>query len=174
ERFGRVDVLFANAGVAKFAPAVAFTEEAYDAVMTTNVKGVYFTIQKALPLLAPGASVIINSSIAASTGRATSTVYSASKAAVSSFGRTFATELVGRGIRVNVVSPGPIETPIYARPSGAPPEAIAAMKQRMTASVSMQRFGTADEVARAVLFLASDEASFITGADVAVNGGVGA
>jgi len=168
ERFGRIDVLFANAGIAKFAPASLVTADAYDEVMSTNVKGVYFTIQKAIPLLAEGGSVIINSSIAASKGMAAGTVYSASKAAVRSFGRSFAAELVSRGVRVNVVSPGPIDTPIYERPSGVPAEAL---KQKFTSSVPMQRLGTAGEVARTVLFLASEEASFITGADFAVDGG---
>ena len=168
ERFGRIDVLFANAGIAKFGPATTVTPDAYDDVMSTNVKGVYFTIQKAIPLLSAGGSVIINSSIAASKGMAAGTVYSASKAAVRSFGRSFAAELVGRGVRVNVVSPGPIETPIYDRPSGIPADVL---KQQFTARVPMQRLGTADEVARTVLFLASEEASFITGADFAVDGG---
>lgn len=162
-RFGRLDVVFANAGVAKFAPATATTEEVYDALMDTNVKGVYFTIQQALPLLGKGASVVINSSVAGGKGFANGTVYCATKAAVRSLGRSFAAELVERGVRVNVVSPGPIETPIYATLPG--------LIEQFATMVPMKRAGTADEVAKTVLFLASDDASYINGAEIAVDGG---
>jgi NAD(P)-dependent dehydrogenase (short-subunit alcohol dehydrogenase family) len=163
ERFGRLDVVFANAGIARFAPAERVTEAVYDEVMATNVKGVYFTIQKSLPLLGPGSAIVINASVVASKGVPNGSVYAASKAAVRSLGKTFAAELAGRGVRVNVVSPGPIETPIYDPTPG--------LKERLTASVPMQRSGTAEEVASTVLFLASSEASYITGAEVAVDGG---
>ncbi|HYH09261.1 MAG TPA: glucose 1-dehydrogenase [Thermoanaerobaculia bacterium] len=166
ERHGRVDVLFANAGVAKFFPASAATEEAYDLVMDTNVKGVYFTIQQALPLLAPGGAVVINSSIAGVKGMPAGTVYGATKAAVRSLGRSFAAELLERNVRVNVVSPGPIDTPIYTPTPG--------LKERFTQNVPMKRAGTADEVAKTVLFLASDDASYINGAELAVDGGMAA
>lgn len=166
ERFGSVDVLFANAGIARFAPAEGVSEAVYDEVMATNVKGVYFTIQKTIPILREGASIIINGSLAGSKGFANGSVYAASKAAVRSLGKTFAAELVSRGVRVNVVSPGPIEAPIYAPTPG--------LKERFAANVPMQRAGTAEEVARTVLFLASSEASYITGAEVTVDGGAAA
>jgi NAD(P)-dependent dehydrogenase (short-subunit alcohol dehydrogenase family) len=163
-RFGRLDVVFANAGVAKFASAAATTEEVYDALMDTNVKGVYFTIQQALPLLGAGASVVINSSVAGAKGFANGTVYCATKAAVRSLGRSFAAELVERGVRVNVVSPGPIETPIYSTLPG--------LIEHFTSIVPMKRAGTADEVAKTVLFLASEDSSYINGAEIAVDGGL--
>jgi NAD(P)-dependent dehydrogenase (short-subunit alcohol dehydrogenase family) len=164
ERHGRVDVVFANAGVAKFFPAAAATEDAYDLVMDTNVKGVYFTIQQALPLLAPGGAIVINSSIAGVKGMPSATVYGATKAAVRSLGRSFAAELLERNVRVNVVSPGPIDTPIYTPTPG--------LRERFMQNVPMKRSGTADEVAKTVLFLASDDASYINGAELAVDGGM--
>jgi NAD(P)-dependent dehydrogenase (short-subunit alcohol dehydrogenase family) len=163
ERFGRLDIVFANAGIARFGPIDAVSEDVYDSVMSTNVKGVYFTVQKTVALFDRGGAVILNSSIAASKGMAGGSVYSASKAAVRSFGRTLAAELLGRGIRVNVVGPGPIETPIYSLTPG--------LKERFVTNVPMKRAGTAAEVARTVLFLASEDASYITGADFAVDGG---
>ena len=163
ERFGRLDVVFANAGVARFGPATATSEATYDTVMDTNVKGVYFTIQQALALLANGGAVVINSSVVAGKGVANGTVYAATKAAVRSLGRSFAAELLDRNIRVNVVSPGPIETPIYAPTPG--------LKEQFASRVPMKRLGTADEVAKTVLFLASEDASFINGSEVAVDGG---
>lgn len=169
---GRLDVLFANAGVGTFGPLAATTEAMWDTTFDINVKGVYFTVQKSVELIQAGGAIVLNASVAAGKGNPGSSVYGASKAAVRSFGRTIAAELVGRGIRVNVVSPGPIETPIFDR-TMAPPQQVAEIKAAMLARNPMKRFGTTDEVTAAVLFLASDAASFITGVDLLVDGGVG-
>ena len=169
---GRLDVLFANAGVGTFGPLAATTEAMWDTTFDINVKGVYFTVQKSVELMQAGGAIVLNASVAAGKGNPGSSVYGASKAAVRSFGRTIAAELVGRGIRVNVVSPGPIETPIFDR-TKAPPQQVAEIKAAMLARNPMKRFGTTDEVTAAVLFLASDAASFITGVDLLVDGGVG-
>jgi NAD(P)-dependent dehydrogenase (short-subunit alcohol dehydrogenase family) len=168
---GRLDVVFANAGVATFGPLASTTEAAWDATFDTNVKGVYFTVQKAAALMAPGGAIVLNASVAAGKGNPVGSLYGASKAAVRSFGRTIAAELVERGIRVNVVSPGPIETPIFDRTMNA--QQVVELKLAWAARNPMKRFGTTDEVAVAVLFLASDEASFVTGVDLLVDGGVG-
>ncbi len=170
--FRKIDVLFINAGVGRFSPIEAVTEEAWDELMGANLKGVFFTMQKHLPLLAQGASVIITSSIGAVKGLPTNSVYAASKAGVRALGRNFAAELVGRKIRVNVISPGPVETPIIARTPGLPPEAIPAMRERMIADIPMHRMGRPEEVASVAVFLASDESSFITGIDILVDGGL--
>ena len=168
---GRLDVVFANAGIGTFGPLAATTEAAFDSTFDTNVKGVYFTVQKAVALMQSGGAIVLNASVAAAKGNPIGSVYGASKAAVRSFGRTIAAELVERGIRVNVVSPGPIETPIFERTMT--PEQVAGMKAAMVGRNPMKRFGTTDEVTAAVLFLASDEASYITGVDLLVDGGVG-
>jgi NAD(P)-dependent dehydrogenase (short-subunit alcohol dehydrogenase family) len=170
--FGRIDVLFANAGVAKFAPISDSTESLYDEVFDINVKGVFFTLQRALPHLNDGASIVLNTSFVNGAGLPATSVYAASKAAVRSFARTAAAELVGRGIRVNVVSPGPISTPIYAR-LGLPKEAVEAMAQGILSTVPMKRFGTPEEIATTVLFLTGSDASYITGVEINVDGGVG-
>jgi NAD(P)-dependent dehydrogenase (short-subunit alcohol dehydrogenase family) len=172
EKFGRIDVLFANAGIAKFAPLAESTEALYDETFNINVKGVYFTIQKALPLLNDGASIIINSSVASESGVADTSIYSATKAAIRSFARTLTAELVGRGIRINVVSPGPIRTPIFGR-NGLSQEQIDDVARMLVSKVPMNRFGKPEEVADTVLFLASQEASYITGVDINVDGGMG-
>jgi NAD(P)-dependent dehydrogenase (short-subunit alcohol dehydrogenase family) len=172
EKFGRIDVLFANAGIAKFAPLAESTEALYDETFNINVKGVYFTIQKALPLLNDGASIIINSSVASESGVADTSIYSATKAAIRSFARTLTAELVGRGIRINVVSPGPIHTPIFGR-NGLSQEQIDDVARMLVSKVPMNRFGKPEEVADTVLFLASPEASYITGVDINVDGGMG-
>jgi len=168
---GRLDVVFANAGVGTFGPLAATSEEMFDATFDVNVRGVYFTVQKSVPLMQQGGAIVLNASVAAGKGNPGSSVYAASKAAVRSFGRTLANELVERGIRVNVVSPGPIETPIFDRNMNA--QQVAAVKAAMLARNPMKRFGTTDEVTAAVLFLASDAASYITGVDLLVDGGVG-
>jgi NAD(P)-dependent dehydrogenase (short-subunit alcohol dehydrogenase family) len=168
---GRLDVVFANAGVATFGPLAAMTEEIWDTTFDINCKGVYFTVQKAVALMQPGGAIVLNASVAASKGNPVGSVYSASKAAVRSFGRTIAAELVERGIRVNVVSPGPIETPIFDRT--ASPEQAAVIRATLLGRNPMKRFGTTDEVSAAVLFLASDAASYVTGVDLLVDGGVG-
>jgi NAD(P)-dependent dehydrogenase (short-subunit alcohol dehydrogenase family) len=168
---GRLDVVFANAGVGTFGPLAATTEQGFDATFDVNVKGVYFTVQKAVALMQKGGAIVLNASVAAGKGNPLGSVYGASKAAVRSFGRTIAAELVERGIRVNVVSPGPIETPIFDR--GSDRQQAADVKAAMLARNPMKRFGTTAEVSAAVLFLASDEASYITGVDLLVDGGVG-
>jgi len=168
---GRLDVLFANAGIASFGPIAATSEAMWDATFDVNVKGVYFTVQRALPLMRPGGAIILNASVAAAKGNPAGSVYGASKAAVRSLGRTMAAELVERGIRVNVVSPGPVETALFERTMSREEEA--GTKAAMLARNPMKRFGTTDEVAAAVLFLASDAASFITGVDLLVDGGAG-
>jgi len=171
QKFGKIDVLFANAGVAKFAPFADSSEALFDEIFDINVKGVFFTIQKALPLLNNGGSIIINSSVANQTGFANAGVYSATKAAVRSFARTLTTELAGRKIRVNVVSPGPIATPIFGR-TGLPQEAVDEFAKAVLDKVPIKRFGQPEEIANAVLFLANSESAYITGVDLQVDGGM--
>ncbi len=170
-KLGRIDVLFVNAGVGAFLPIEKVTEEDWDRLMAVNLKGVFFTVQKALPLMGRGAAIVLNSSIGGRRGMATGSVYAASKAGVSALGRNFAAELAGRGIRVNVVSPGPVETPIMNRTAGLAPQMLPALRKQMVQNTPMQRIGAPSEIARAVLFLASEEASFVTGIDMLVSGG---
>jgi len=171
-KFGKIDALFANAGIAKFSPASDSSEKMFDDIFDINVKGLYFTVQKAIPFLNDNAGIVLNSSVVNSRGMVGTSVYSASKAAVRSLARTFAAELVDRGIRVNVVSPGPITTPILGQ-SGLPQEAIDEFADNVGSRVPMKRFGTSEEVGHAALFLASNEASYITGVDLNVDGGMG-
>ncbi len=168
---GRIDILFANAGLGEFAPLGSITEAHYDKTFGVNVKGVLFTVQKALPLLVDGASVILNASIVSIKGTPALSVYSATKAAVRSFARTWTLDLKDRKIRVNVVSPGPIETP-GLNGLGANAEQTAQFKAAMISAVPLGRMGTSDEIAKAVSFLASDDASFITGIELFVDGGM--
>jgi NAD(P)-dependent dehydrogenase (short-subunit alcohol dehydrogenase family) len=164
---GKLDIVFANAGAAQLAPLGKITEEHYDALFDSNVKGVLFTVQKALPLLPDGASIILNASTAASKAPAPEwSVYSATKAAVRSFARTWTIDLKERRIRVNAVSPGYTDTP--------PWRSIEAAEENMkiiSSSIPLGRFGTPDEVAKAVVFLASDDSSYITGTELFVDGG---
>jgi NAD(P)-dependent dehydrogenase (short-subunit alcohol dehydrogenase family) len=169
---GRIDVLFVNAGIGAFLPIEAVTEADWDRIQDINLKGAFFTVQKALPLLPKGASIVLTGSIGALKGIPTGSVYAASKAGLRALGRSLAAEFVGRGIRVNVVSPGPVETPIINRTGGLPPEAVPAMREQMIANTPMKRMGAPEEVAAAVLFLASDAAGFVTGIDFLVDGGV--
>jgi NAD(P)-dependent dehydrogenase (short-subunit alcohol dehydrogenase family) len=172
QRLGKIDILFANAGIYKFAPFTATTEELYDELFDINARGVYFTIQKALPLLNDGASIIINTSVAGEIGVANGTVYAATKSALRSFTRSIAAELVDRGIRVNAVSPGPIETPAGFARTGLPKEQIDQFIQDVVAKVPMKRIGQPSEIASAVAFLASSDASFMTGAEITIDGGM--
>jgi NAD(P)-dependent dehydrogenase (short-subunit alcohol dehydrogenase family) len=161
---GRVDIVFANAGTLERAPLESITEEHFSRLMDTNVKGVLFTVQKALPLLRDGGCVVLTGSVAGSKGTVGQTVYGATKAALRSFVRTWAVELKDRRVRVNIVSPGPVATsPVVQQPA----DVIA----RMIATVPMGRMGEPEEISKAVLFLASDDAGFITGIELFVDGG---
>ena len=167
---GRLDIVFANAGVAKFAPLGTITEEFYDSIFDVNVKGLLFTVQKALPLMPEGGSIIVNASVVASKGLPANSVYSATKAAVRSFARTWTTDLKSRRIRVNAVSPGSIDTP-GLNDLLASSEVGEQRRKAITSAVPLCRFGTPDEIAKAVVFLASDDASYVTGAELFVDGG---
>lgn len=169
--FGKVDILYANAGIAEFMPVTDADQAHYDRIFDINVKGVYQTVQAALPAMNDGGSIIFTTSVADATGTPGSSVYSAAKAAVRSFARTLSAELVGRGIRVNAVSPGPIATPIFDR-LGLPAEATKAVEDSFVAKVPVGRLGQPSEVAAAVLFLASPASSYIVGAEIAVDGGM--
>ncbi|MGI8640288.1 MAG: SDR family oxidoreductase [Pyrinomonadaceae bacterium] len=171
ERFGKIDVLFVNAGIGIFKPLEAVTEEDFDLQMNVNLKGAYFTIQKALPLLNDNASIVLNTSINAHIGMPNSSIYAASKAAVISFARTISAELVGRGIRVNALSPGPVQTPIYDR-WGLPPEQLEELTKNIKSQIPLGRFGRSEEIAKAALFLASSDSSFILGTEIIADGGM--
>lgn len=172
KKFGKIDVLFVNAGVAKFAPFDQTPPAIFDENFSTNVRGAYYTIQKALPHINDGASIILNTSVVGIKGTIGASAYAATKAALRSFARTTAAELVGRGIRVNAVAPGPIVTPIFGR-TGLPQEAIDALAKEILTTVPMKRFGQPEEVAGVVAFLASSDASYITGEEIHVDGGFG-
>jgi NAD(P)-dependent dehydrogenase (short-subunit alcohol dehydrogenase family) len=168
---GRVDVVFANAGGGEFAPLGSITEEHFDKTFDTNVKGVLFTVQKALPLMPDGGSIILNASIVSIKGMPAFSVYSATKAAVRSFARTWTTDLKDRRIRVNVVSPGPIETPGVAGLVETE-EQVKQFQAQMAAGVPLGRIGQPEEIARVVVFLASEDASYIAGVELFVDGGM--
>jgi NAD(P)-dependent dehydrogenase (short-subunit alcohol dehydrogenase family) len=167
---GRLDVLFANAGGGSFAPIGTITEELYNQTFDTNVKGVLFTVQKALPLIPDGGSIILNASVAGSKGLPAFSVYSATKAAVRSFARSWTTDLKDRGIRVNVISPGPIKTPILDGLAETE-EGRQGIVDKLTSMVPLGRMGQPDEIGKAAVFLASSDASFIAGAELFVDGG---
>lgn len=171
-RLGSVDVLFANAGTGAMVPFEQVGETLWDQVIDLNVKGTYFTVQHCLPMMGQGGAIILCSSVSACRAMPGSSVYAASKAAINSIGRSLGGELVERGIRVNVVMPGGVETPIMQRTPGVPPEAAAAIFQQMAEGTPMKRVGRPEEVAATVLFLASDAASYITAAEFHIDGGV--
>jgi NAD(P)-dependent dehydrogenase (short-subunit alcohol dehydrogenase family) len=168
---GRIDVLFANAGIIELAPLGSIIESHFDKIFNINVKGLLFTVQKALPLFQDGGSIILNASINSSKGIETSTVYSATKAAIRSFARTWTVDLKHRKIRVNAISPGPIDTPIFYS-AVQTEEEIEQIKAGLVAIVPMGRMGSPDEVAKAVSFLASDDSSYVTGIELFVDGGM--
>jgi NAD(P)-dependent dehydrogenase (short-subunit alcohol dehydrogenase family) len=170
DKAGRIDILFANAGVGEFAALGEITEDHYDKIFDINVKGVLFTVQKALPLFRDGGSIILNASVVASMGTRAFSVYSATKAAVRNFARSWILELADRGIRVNVLSPGPIATPGLDG-LGKTEEQSRQVKASLIAGIPLGRLGTPDEVAKAVVFLASDDSSFVNGAELFVDGG---
>jgi len=169
---GHIDILFANAGTGEFGPLGAITEEHFDKTFNANVKGLLFSVQKALPLLKDGSSIILNASIVSSTGSPALSVYSASKAAVRSFARTFTSDLKDRKIRVNAVSPGVIPSPGYRNSLGLTDEQIKQYTDSAVDKIPLGRTGTLDEVAKVVSFLASDESSYVTGIELFVDGGM--
>jgi len=171
ELFGRLDILVANAGIARFAPLEQVDEADFDDQFNTNVKGVLFSVQALLPLLGAGGSIVLTASAVHGKGFPGGTVYSATKAAVRSLGRTLAAELAPRRIRVNVVSPGFVPTAIQAK-MGLPQDALAGLEAGIVQTTPLARVGRPEEVASAILFLASDESSYTTGADLAVEGGL--
>ena len=167
---GRLDILFANAGIAKYATLGTVTEKLFDSIFGINVKGLLFTVQKALPLLPDGASIILNASVVGSKGLPANSVYSATKAAVRSFARTWTSDLKDRRIRVNAISPGAIDTPGLSDLLGSSEVGQQRMKMLSTV-IPHGRLGVPDEVAKAVVFLASDESRYVTGAELFVDGG---
>ena len=171
EKFGRIDALFVNAGIGKFVPFEEVTEAFFDETMATNLKGAFFTVQKAVPLFSKGAAVVLNASVSGHIGMPGSTVYGASKAAVVNLAKTLSADLLSRGVRVNVVSPGPISTPILDR-MGLPEEATRQIKDNITQQVPLKRFGHPDEIAAAVLYLSSSESTYVLGTELVVDGGM--
>lgn len=169
---GHLDILFANAGTGEFAPVEAITEQHFDKIFNANVKGLLFSVQKALPLLKNGSSIILNASIVASTGPAAMSVYSASKAAVRSFARSFTTDLKDRQIRVNAVSPGVVPSPGYRNSLGMTEKQVEDYASSVVDKIPLGRTGSLDEIAKAVTFLASDDSSYITGIELFVDGGM--
>ncbi|MGK7940238.1 MAG: SDR family oxidoreductase [Crocosphaera sp.] len=170
ETFGGLNILFVNAGIAKLAPMDAVEESMIDEVFNINFKGAFFTIQKAASIMSEGSSIVVNTSVNNQMGMMGSSVYGASKAAVRSLVRTLGAELIGRGIRVNAVSPGPVQTPIYGK-LGVPQEQLQEFATQLQQKIPMQRFGNPEEIAKSVLFLASEDSSFVLGEELVVDGG---
>lgn len=171
KKWGKVDVLFLNAGVAAFAPIDQVDEAHFDHLLQVNFKGPYFAIQRALPHLAEGASIVLNTSVANQSGMPNTSVYSASKAALRSLARTLSAELIGRGIRVNAISPGPVATPIFET-IGLSEQEQEAWQQQVVQEIPLKRFGRPEELASAALFLASSDSSFVVGAELVADGGL--
>jgi NAD(P)-dependent dehydrogenase (short-subunit alcohol dehydrogenase family) len=171
EKTGRVDILFANAGIGRFAPVADTTEALFDEITGVNFKGAYFTILRALPLMPDGGAIVLTSTVAVHFGMPGASIYAAGKAALNSLAKTLAVELAGRRIRVNVISPGPIATPIFGK-MGMDKETQAQVTAGLVNAVPLKRLGTPEEIARSVAFLASEDAAFITGQELVVDGGL--
>jgi NAD(P)-dependent dehydrogenase (short-subunit alcohol dehydrogenase family) len=172
EQKGKLDIVFANAGIGALAPLGQITEDHFDKQFNVNVKGLLFTVQKALPLLQPGGSIVLNASIVSSTGSPALSVYSATKAAVRSFARTWSVDLKERKIRVNAISPGVVPTPGYNTGLGMTQEQVDQFVQSRIGDIPLGRPGTTDEIAKAVSFLASDDSSYVNGIELFVDGGL--
>jgi NAD(P)-dependent dehydrogenase (short-subunit alcohol dehydrogenase family) len=173
EKWGGLDAVFINAGVADFRPVEAFDEAGFDRMFNINLKGPYFLIQALLPLLAKPSSVVLNTSINAHIGMPNSSLYAATKAGLISMARTLSGELIGRGIRVNAISPGPVQTPIYGK-LGMPADQVQAVAQQILSQIPAGRFGTPLEIAKAAVFFASDESLFSVGSELVIDGGMSA
>jgi NAD(P)-dependent dehydrogenase (short-subunit alcohol dehydrogenase family) len=170
DRYKKIDALFVNAGIAKFVPFEQSTPELFDELFKVNVRGAYFTIQRAVPLIADGGAILLTASMVTSIAHPNSSIYSATKTALRSFGRSLASELAPR-IRVNTISPGPIETPIFGK-IGLPPEVIQAFAKEMTQKSPLKRIGKAEDVAKGALYLLSDQSAYVTGTELFVDGGM--
>jgi NAD(P)-dependent dehydrogenase (short-subunit alcohol dehydrogenase family) len=171
EKLGKVDVLFVNAGMAKMGPISDVSEADFDEVMNINFKGAYFTVQKAIPYLNDNASIILNGSVNSYVGFAGASVYSASKAALHSLARTVSAELIGRGIRVNTLNIGPVNTALFGK-IGLPQDALQGFAAAVTAKMPVKRFGNPEEIAKAAAFLASSDSSFVVGSEISTDGGI--
>jgi NAD(P)-dependent dehydrogenase (short-subunit alcohol dehydrogenase family) len=171
ERFGRIDALFVNAGVGKFVPFEEITEAFFDETVGINMKGVFFTVQKAIPLMPKGSAIVLNASINAHLGMPGTTVYGATKAAVTNMAKTLSADLLEKGIRVNAVSPGPVTSALLAR-DGITQEKLQETKDWIQSQVPIKRFGTPEEIAAAVLYLTSPESAFVVGAELIIDGGM--
>ncbi|MGV2101495.1 SDR family oxidoreductase [Rhizobium sp. 21-4511-3d] len=169
--FGHLDILFVNAGIAEFGPLEQWTEAAFDKSIAINVKGPFFLIQALLPLFAKGAAIVLNTSINAHIGMPNSSVYSLTKGALLTLAKTLSGELIGRGIRVNAVSPGPIATPLYSKLGNSEADSKA-MAAHIQSQIPAGRFGDPSEVAKTIIFLASDEAAYIVGSELIIDGGM--
>lgn len=170
DHFGQLDIAFLNAGVSVWMPMEAWTEEMFDRSFDINVKGPYFLIQALLPVFANPASVVLNTSVSAHVGDANSSVYAATKAALLNMSKTLSTELLGRGVRLNAVSPGPVDTPLYDK-LGIPVEYREQVNAEIVSAIPAGRFGTPEEIAKAVVYLASDESKWTIGSEIIVDGG---
>ena len=171
ERFGRIDALFVNAGVAKLVPLEEITEELFDEMVNINMKGVFFTVQKAIPLMSKGSAIVLNASINAHLGMPGTTAYGATKAAVLNMAKTLSADLLEKGIRVNAISPGPITSALLGR-EGITHEKLQEIKDWIQSQVPMKRFGTPEDIAAAVLYLTSPESGFVLGAELIIDGGM--
>jgi NAD(P)-dependent dehydrogenase (short-subunit alcohol dehydrogenase family) len=171
ERFGRIDAMFVNAGVAKLIPFDEVTEEFFDETVNINMKGVFFTVQKAIPLMSKGSAIVLNASINAHLGMPGTTVYGATKAAVINMAKTFSRDLLEKGIRVNAISPGPITSALLGR-DGMSQEKVQEIKDWIQSQVPIKRFGTPEEIAAGVLYLTAPESAFVLGAELIIDGGM--